>query len=307
MSNAETMTAQELFQKCKPYYDAMNKKQQEEGLSASEAAAFDVMKERLFKSVVKYGLALARQTLVKYRKDNDAYQDVAQDLAAIFFEKLPDYDPYWTTPVTYFDRYFKQVISEYVHQYSQHLSQYDARNLGMLRGAIRDYESRGIKWDEMMLSTKTGLSSKVVHQTLLLGNNSIYANVEDAYDMATKLPGPEEELIRSDKENVLAKALMELSEEDREFFLYKVDLDAKDERTYTQLAKHFGMEVKDAKRRYNQIRVRLANDPNLSGLSRNYQRKPSESLKFERKISDEALNDAIQTLSQLIMHLEEEK
>lgn len=141
----------------------------EEGASAPDNnMGKNYTKEQLFGSIVKFGMKTASGMLSKYRLDSDAYMDVQQAQAVIFFEKLPDYDPLKSTPTTYFVRYFKQVISEYLRENTLHLSQYDANNVAKVKRAITYYESHGIMWDEAMLSNRTGLSAKV------LRNNTLY-------------------------------------------------------------------------------------------------------------------------------------
>ena len=159
----------------------------ERPLTFEEEQEIDEIRKLLFESVVRFGIQLAYKRMGKYRKDRDAFQDIQQDLAVIFYEKLPDYDPTKSTPTTYFLRYFNQVITEYILKYSQHMSQYDAHNVSIVRAAIKYFEERGIKWDEPMIVTKTGLSPKVVKNTLRLAANSVMANVDDAIDFLASI------------------------------------------------------------------------------------------------------------------------
>lgn len=237
--------------------DYLDSKAQEEGLTYGEKAERDQILQMLFGKIVRFGIDLAKKRMGKYRKDTDAYQDVQQDLAAIFFEKLPRYDPTKTAPTTYFRPYFSQVITEYVLQYSQHMSQYDAHNVSIVRGAMRHFEERGIRWDEPMLCTHTGLSPKVVKRTLQLAETSIRASVEDSLNMASSEPTPEERLLKDERTNVIYRALTEtLNREDMEFFIYKVNPDGK-ERTFQQVADELGMQIRDVKKRYSGIIARL--------------------------------------------------
>lgn len=237
--------------------DFLNKKAETEGLTYSEKEERDEILQMLFGKIIRYGIDLAKKRMGKYRKDTDAYQDVQQGLAEIFFEKLPRYDPTKATPTTYFRPYFSQVITEYVLQYSQHMSQYDAHNVSVVRAAARYFEERGIKWDEPMISTKTGLSPKVVKRTLQLAQTSIRASVEDSLNMASSDPTPEEYFLKNEKTDMICNALREtLSQEDLEFFLFKVNLDGR-ERTFQQVAEAKGMEIRDVKKRYSGIIARL--------------------------------------------------
>lgn len=258
----------------------------ERPLTFEEEQEIDEIRKLLFESVVRFGIQLAYKRMGKYRKDRDAFQDIQQDLAVIFYEKLPDYDPTKSTPTTYFLRYFNQVITEYILKYSQHMSQYDAHNVSIVRAAIKYFEERGIKWDEPMIVTKTGLSPKVVKNTLRLAANSVMANVDDAIDMASKMPTPEENYMNNEKISTLYRVLKEtLSRDELDFFFYKVNLDGK-ERSYQQVANELGMQVRDVKKKWSSIIARLNSSRDLQpygprkkvgSIKINLQEKPAES------------------------------
>ena len=221
----------------------------------------------LFESVVRFGVSQAHKRLAKYRKDGDAFQDIQQDLAVIFYEKLPDYDPTVSTPTTYFLRYFNQKITEYVLAWSQHMSQYDAHNVSVVRAAIKAFEDSGIQWDEQMLATKTGLSPKVIKNTLRLASNSIMSNIDDIINMSSNLPTPEEEFLSNEKTATIYRALNEtLSRDELALFLYKLNLDGK-ERTYQQVAEDLGMQVRDVKKKWSGIIARLNGNRELQSYN----------------------------------------
>ena len=241
-----------------------------EKLTEEERLERDEIKQVLFESVFRFGVSLARQRLGKYRKDSDAFPDIQQSLAVIFYERLPYYDPTKSMPTTYFLRYFNQAITEYILKYSQHMSQYDAHNVALVRGAIRYYEERGIKWDEPMIVTKTGLSPKVVKYTIHLASNSIWANVDDEnMNMPSKEPTPEEDYINNEKTETIYNVLREsLTPEELDFFLYKVNLDGK-ERSYQQVADELGMPVRDVKMKWSGIIARLNSNRDLQSYNHN--------------------------------------
>ena len=246
-----------IFYAGKKRINFLEKKKKEKGLTVEEQLEIDEIRQMLFENVVRFGISLAHKRMGKYRKDMDAFQDIQQDLAVIFYDKLPMYDPTKSTPTTFYLRYFNQVITEYILKYSQHMSQYDAHNVSIVRAAIKYYEEQGIKWDEPMIVTKTGLSPKVVKNTLRMASNSIMANIDDALDMASNIPTPEENYMQNEKTSTLYRVLQEtLSEEELNFFFYKVNLDGK-ERSYQQVADGLGMQVRDVKKKWSSIIARL--------------------------------------------------
>lgn len=250
--------------------ETIENKAKEEGrkLTLKEEREKEQILEMLFGSIVKFGVSLAKKRLSLYRKDSDAMADIRQDMACIFFNKLPDYDPTRTTPTTYFLRYFNQVITEYILNYSQHMSQYDSHNVSIVRGAIKFYEEKGIAWDEMMIANKTGLSLKVVKYSLKLASNSIYANVDDTLDMASQIPTPEENYIEREKKITLYNAIREqLDPDELKFFLYKINLDGK-ERSYQCVANDLGMQVRDVKKKWSGLIARLNSDRKIQSFKR---------------------------------------
>ena len=244
---------------------------QTRGLSNTEKMRIDEIKKELFTLVVKYGMSLAHERMQKMRLSSDAYMEITQDLARIFYEKLDAYDPTLSTPTTYFKPYFNQVITEYLTRYSQNLKAHDAKNLGILNAAIRDYELKGIKWDEQMLSTRTGLSAKQVSKTLKFANNSIRGNIEDAAYVQSKEPTPEEHYITEERQNTIITTLMkELSHDEYDFFLTKVNLDGEKEITFQDLAKKYRIPVRDAKQKYNSIITKLSNNKDMQSYHDSY-------------------------------------
>lgn len=235
-------------------------------LTEAEKNEKDEILRILFESIVRFGMSQARTRLSKYRKGGDAMQDIQQDLAVIFYEKLPDYDPRLSTPTTYYLRYFNQVITQYVLDYSQHMSQYDAHNVAIVRGAIRDYESAGIRWDERMIVNKTGLSLRIVRNTLCLAANSVRCDIdadEKARELVANTPTPEEEVLKKERTNAIYSVISSMLDEDeKELFFYKLNLDGA-ERTYQQVADGLGMQVRDVKQKWCGIVARLNGNRDL--------------------------------------------
>lgn len=256
-------------------------------LTVSELEQVDLVKQELFGSVVKFGMSEARRRMSKYQIDSDAYTEVQQDLAVMFFNMLPKYNPLQTTPTTFYVRYFNQVISEYLLSYSQHLTQYDAHNVTRVRGAIHYFESKGIKWDEHMLVTKTGLSPKVVKNTLNLAANSVRANIDDAINLQSKLPTPEEEYIKNERTEIIMKSLADtLTDEELDFFLLRMNLDGDKELSYQTVADETGMQVRDVKKKWSAIIAKLNNNKSLQSYSKSGQKVANATLHLSDKSGD---------------------
>lgn len=283
---------QVLFYVGKKRIDYLTSKSEKQALTLDEERELDEIRQMLFESVVRFGISRAHKRMGKYRKDRDAFQDIQQDLAVIFYEKLPYYDPTQSTPTTFYLRYFDQVITEYILKYSQHMSQYDAHNVSIVRAAIKYFEEQGIQWDEPMIVTKTGLSPKVVKNTLRLASNSIMSNIDDALDMASKLPTPEENYMNNEKTATLYRVLKEsLTEDELFFFFYKVNLDGKT-RSYQQVADGLGMQVRDVKKKWSSIIARLNGNRELQS----YGQPRSKGGRIKINLQKQAPNDFDESL-----------
>lgn len=288
MSNTQNLTKeQKLFLIGKTKLQQYEEIEKTRVLTDEEKEQRDFVKQELFGSVVKFGMSEARRRMSKYNTDSDAYTEVQQDLAVMFFNMLPKYNPVQTTPTTFFVRYFNQVISEYLLAYSQHLTQYDAHNVTKVRGAIHYFESRGIQWDEPMIVTRTGLSPKVVKNTLSLAANSVRANIDDAINLQSKLPTPEEEYVKNEKTRIIMQSLSDtLSEEELRFFLFRMNLDGDKELSYQMVADQMGMQVRDVKKKWSAIIAKLNNNKNLQAYSRTSQKITDSSLHLNDRSVD---------------------
>ena len=78
-------------------------------------------------------------------------------------------------------RYFREQISKYLRNNKIHMTQYDANNARKISAAIAEYNQKGIQYTLDMLSTKTGLTQKVIRSTIQFSANAKQANVEEAY------------------------------------------------------------------------------------------------------------------------------
>lgn len=242
--------------------------EQERPLTKDEERDLNKIKEELWNKIVLYAKSLCAQRMSKYLLPSDAYSDALQSCAAQFFRYLDAYDPYRHTPSTYFMYRFQEVISEYLRKDSQHLTQNDANNLGKVRKAIFNYEKAKIPWDINMIARKTGLSEKVVRQTIHIGKNSVYADIDSCYDVASKLPTPEENFLSNEKSLEIAQAIREtLTDDEYEFFMCRMNLDEHKERTYKEMSEIYP-DV-DVKAQWSKIIGKLHTNSTLNSYSRN--------------------------------------
>lgn len=285
------------------YLKQFEETEKERPLTSKEIRQREEIKTSLFGSVMLFGVSMARKRIARYRKSEDALQDIQQDLALIFFEKLPNYDPTRSAPTTFFKKYFDQVITEYLLKYSQHMTQYTSNNVSKVRAAVKYCESRGIRWDEALLATLTGLSAKVVRKTLHQAETSIYANIDDMLNLSSNMPSPEEEYISNERLVTLERVLEStLSEEERELFFYKVNPYGDRERTFKEVATHFGMQEREVKQTFNNILAELNANKDLRSYNPNGGRSADPKVHLPQHEGD--LDDALifQALCDVPLH-----
>ncbi len=277
METVEVKMSQEqaIFYAAKMALDQFDAIERMRPLTVHENQQRDMVYDRVLGAIMRYGTSLARQRLEKYRKPNDAYADIRQDMALMVLEHLRDYDPARARPTTYFKPYFNECISNFCQDFSQNLSSYDAVNVARVRSAIKYFEGQGITWNEAMLITYTGLSAKVVRQTLVLAANSIWANVDEMVDLPAQQPTPEEAYLQSEKTATLYQAVKDtLTPDELTFFLYRLNLDGSSERTYQDVAEHFKLDIRDAKALWSEIILKLSDNPDMQAYRPHKHRAP---------------------------------
>ncbi len=163
----------------------------------------------------------------------DERMDIEQDMVMIFLEKLPYYNPLRTTPTTYFVRYFREKISCYLRNNKVHMTQYDSNNARKISNAIAEYNQRGISYTLDMLSTKTGVTQKVIKATIQYSANAKLANVEEAYSLHAKELTPEEMIEKKERDEALYNAIRRnTNQEELKLLSLRINASGKKERDY---------------------------------------------------------------------------
>ncbi|MCI8710332.1 MAG: hypothetical protein HFG99_12580 [Dorea sp.] len=241
-----------------------------QALTYEEEQYEDKIKADLFASVLKFGMKEAKQILVRYRVDSDAWKDIQQGLAEKFYEKLDSYDPLRSTPTTFYVRHFREVISTYLSKNTLHLSPYDIKNSRKVIAAIQHYESKGIQWTDDMVATRTGLSPKVVRSTLQYRYNTNYVAVDDdesCTQIVSKIPNPEDMMLAQEREEVISRAVIEVLEpEEWDILKRRINLDGHKEKSFENIHLETGIPLKEVKSIYNRAIVKLGSSKDIQRL-----------------------------------------
>ena len=250
---------------CKKILETLDQKEVTEGLTNEDKRTRDLVNTELWSKVVKYARSLAKQSLASYTKSIDYMDDVLQSMAMYFYTNLPNYDPTQSTPTTFFTPYFYEAITTYKRKESQHMTTNDAHNIGKVKKAINDHNSRNEGYTAQILAMDTGLSLKVVKNTIQRMQNSGMANIDDLINMKSDNLTPEEHFLEQEKKELLYNAVdSELSEDEKEFLYAKLNYsNGEKELTYTALAKMFKMEISAVKAKWNSIITKLSNNPDI--------------------------------------------
>lgn len=265
-----------------------------EELTADEKRQYDETMTQLFQSVRAYGLSIAYQKIHRYRKASDYRADIENSIALMFFEHFPDYDPRISAPTTFFKDYFMQAVSEYLHSNSQHLSPYDAKNVGCIRAAKNHFAALGVAYDEQLLSLYTGLSLKVVKNTLKIEENSTQVDVDDhLVYLATDTRSPSEILASEEKTKAIQSAIDEtLDPLEKDVFFYRVNPDGTGQRSYREIAEYFDIDQKMARQLVASAVAKLNSNHHLRAFGkkrtpdRQYDRMDT-TLHFSSSVSEE--------------------
>ncbi len=201
----------------------------------------------------------------------DERMDIEQDMVMIFLEKLPYYDPLRTTPTTYFVRYFREKISCYLRNNKVHMTQYDSNNARKISTAIAEYNQRGINYTLDMLSTKTGLTQKVIKSTIQFSANAKLANVEEAYSLCSRELTPEELVEKREREEALYDAIRRnTNEEELRLLSLRINERGRKEMPFDKIAEYTGIPIREVKATINRVICRLNQDNELRKQYRNY-------------------------------------
>lgn len=253
--------AQMTFYARKKKYCAIKEKRESGGaLSYEEKLEEDKLKADLFASVLKFGMKEAKKTFMHYQVDSDAYLDIKQDFAEKFYEKLDSYDPLKSAPTTFYVRYFREVISNYLSKNILHLSQYDARNSRKIAEAIQLFDSQGIQWTENMIADHTGLTLKVVKSTLQYRQNTNYANIDDEEftQLASDMQSPEECVISQEQRRFLRQELSRtLTPNEWNVLIQRINPDGRKEKTFEAVRRETGLAMKETRTLYNRAISKL--------------------------------------------------
>ena len=197
--------------------------------------------------------------------------DMKQDIFLSFLANLDKYDPLRSAPITFFSKHFKQVISKNVLYNNSGLTPYDAGNYRKITQVKNYYNQMGIEPTVDLLVAKSGLSANVIERTIMIKEKQIREDVQQANYMPAKALTPESQATQNEFTETLGRVLLtELTPDELEILLLKLNFDGKKELNYEQfsekLSEKYGRTInhREAKQWYNAIICKLNQSEQLA-------------------------------------------
>ncbi|MCC2255964.1 sigma-70 family RNA polymerase sigma factor [Ruminococcus sp. CLA-AA-H200] len=244
----------------------------------------NMIKMHLWNSISRFAVKEINRMMGKF-SSREEREDVKQDLALIFFEKLPEYNPEESTPTTYYVRYFREKIAKYIRDYKVNLKQYDANNMRRINTAVSEFKTMGIPYSIDMIAARTGLSEKVIKATVVYATNAKLANVDEAYTLHSHALTPEEEAERAEAENILYEALAkEVTPEELTLIQLRINYAGKKELPYDKISDLTGIPIREVKATLNSAFCKLSQCKSLRSRFGNYN-------PYKKAITDVAVQD----------------
>lgn len=230
-------------------------------LSAEERKLVEDLRQWGWDAIRHFAYDEAHRMLKPYHPTSEKFYDVEIELYRTYCEHVADYDINKGKPTTFFVRYFKGAIREFILFNYHNISSYDAQNYRKIKKAIEFYDVQRISYTPEMLSTKTGLSVKIVNSTLKYIDQSHYANIDDTYKEAGTIEGPEESYLKKE----LSEELMDiinniLTDIEKKVFYTCVNLDGVKKLPFDEVAASLNLPLKQVKTLFNSARIRIAED-----------------------------------------------
>lgn len=288
---------QEYFRQCMPQLKHLKNKEESEGLTPYEKRMKDQILVQLFERIKNFGFdTINNMTKSCYLKKEDR-DDLATEIKLAFMKHIYDYEPNWTTPTTYFLKYFIEAIRSYLQQNMQ-LSSYDATNIRMVRSAINVYQCQGIPFTLEMISNVTGLSQKVVKSTIKLMGALQLENIDEVSYIGSELSSPEDTVLDIENEKMVHIIIHQvLTEEEAKIFLLRLNLNEPKEMTYEAIAKTVGKDIRMVRKTMTRCVEKLRKDDRVQRQWGGFVRPQKEEKKqiCSDKISDLMANDFLRS------------
>lgn len=212
-----------------------------------------------------YAKRLITESLYNCKESNDYADDVEQACAEAFFSCLWEYNPLRCRPTTYFSPRFMHAIFEYKCKESMHMTTHYAKITGKIRAVISRCCMDGVDTCTVeQIHQETGLPVKTIERTINIMNTSQTVNLDDCYDMESRRPSMDEEMLNIEKKDILKKVLSDtLSKEEINFVQYRMNPDGCKERSFKELAEIYGEGVFRIKKMRNGIIEKLRSNQEL--------------------------------------------
>ena len=228
----------------------------------------DAIKVALWEGMRGFAYTVSEQMNVSL---SDPYEreEVLQDLADIFFDKLYSYNWRKATPTTYFVRYFRERLVNHVRcEKYNGISLYYIGNIRKIEKAEEMFREQGIQYTDSMISAQTGLSEKVISNARKIFGKANVTRLEDVSDLLDNgRLAQESHMIEKERKELIRKALENnLSQEERDMILLRFFAEDGENMSYKKIAQQKNISIRKAKEIIEKTLEKLANDKSLIDL-----------------------------------------
>lgn len=224
-----------------------------------ERQLVDKLRQWGWEAIRRFAYDVAHRMLKSYKPSAAKFYDVEIELYKTYCEHIADYNVNKGKPTTFFVRYFRGAIREFILFNYHNINSYDAQNYRKIKKAIEFYELQRIAYTPEMLSTKTGLSVKIINSTLKYIDQSHYANIDDTYKEAGTIDGPETAYLKKEMSNELIDIINNiLTDIEKKVFYTCVNLEGAKKLPFDTVAESLNLSLKQVKTIYNSARIHIA-------------------------------------------------
>lgn len=227
-------------------------------LSDKEINQVEQLRDWGWQNIRLFGLKIAHKMMSSYKPTSEQFHDVEVDLYEVYWNKVAEYDSTKGTPTTFFVRYFRGAIREFILFTWHNVNSYDMQNYRKIKDAIEFYEQRRISYTPEMIATRTGMSVKIVTSTLKYIEQSHYVNIDDAGEQPGRIIGPEESYLNKEREELLIDLIDRiLPYREKLVYFTRVNLDGDKNMPFEKVAEILDIPLKEVKILFNSAIIRL--------------------------------------------------
>lgn len=196
---------------------------------------------RLFEMIEDFIWYIMKKWYPTFYADKEAREELFGCCKVAFLTEIGKFDPEQGTLSTFLTYPFKHEMYEWINRETHRTSGYLSKMIGQVEAAIRELQSIGAEVTSSSISHLSGLSVKKVEQALerIEFKNPASLNTEEQLEeiLTGNAKSPEQLFLEAEQSETIAKALKNLSSQDRTAIILYYGLDGTGPKSYNAVAK----------------------------------------------------------------------